>query len=124
MLQNVQMALDFLRFKKIKLVNIRAEDITDGSPKVRIENLSRAMMINFVYFFINSLHLVSSGPSFYISRWVLKYNAKKINSASWMLSKLIILRCLSTLKYIVQLLSEKTNIPSLHTICRKSGGGR
>lgn len=29
MLQNVQMALDFLRFKKIKLVNIRAEDIVD-----------------------------------------------------------------------------------------------
>lgn len=30
MLQNVQMALDFLRFKKIKLVNIRAEDIVDS----------------------------------------------------------------------------------------------
>jgi hypothetical protein len=43
MLQNVQMALDFLRFKKIKLVNIRAEDITDGSPKVRTENFPRAI---------------------------------------------------------------------------------
>ncbi|XP_037914668.1 dystonin isoform X45 [Hermetia illucens] len=36
MLQNVQMALDFLRFKKIKLVNIRAEDIVDGNPKLTL----------------------------------------------------------------------------------------
>jgi len=34
MLQNVQMALDFLRFRKIKLVNIRSEDITDGNAKL------------------------------------------------------------------------------------------
>ncbi|XP_017796312.1 PREDICTED: microtubule-actin cross-linking factor 1 [Habropoda laboriosa] len=36
MLQNVQMALDFLRFRKIKLVNIRAEDIVDGNPKLTL----------------------------------------------------------------------------------------
>ncbi|XP_058462231.1 dystonin isoform X42 [Malaya genurostris] len=36
MLQNAQMALDFLRFKKIKLVNIRAEDIVDGNPKLTL----------------------------------------------------------------------------------------
>nr|XP_049701447.1 dystonin isoform X43 [Helicoverpa armigera] len=36
MLQNVQMALDFLRYKKIKLVNIRAEDIVDGNPKLTL----------------------------------------------------------------------------------------
>ncbi|KAI5699740.1 hypothetical protein M8J75_007864 [Diaphorina citri] len=36
MLQNVQMALDFLRFKKIKLVNIRADDIVDGNPKLTL----------------------------------------------------------------------------------------
>ncbi|GLH06630.1 Alpha-actinin, sarcomeric [Gryllus bimaculatus] len=34
MLQNVQIALDFLRYRKIKLVNIRAEDIVDGNPKL------------------------------------------------------------------------------------------
>lgn len=36
MLQNVQMALDFLRYKKIKLVNIRAEDIVDSNPKLTL----------------------------------------------------------------------------------------
>lgn len=36
MLQNVQMALDFLRYKNIKLVNIRAEDIVDGNPKLTL----------------------------------------------------------------------------------------
>lgn len=36
MLQNGQMALDFLRYKKIKLVNIRAEDIVDGNPKLTL----------------------------------------------------------------------------------------
>ncbi|KRG05371.1 dystonin isoform X32 [Drosophila mojavensis] len=36
MLQNAQMALDFLRFKNIKLVNIRAEDIVDGNPKLTL----------------------------------------------------------------------------------------
>lgn len=36
MLQNGQTALDFLRYKKIKLVNIRAEDIVDGNPKLTL----------------------------------------------------------------------------------------
>ncbi|XP_055390501.1 dystonin isoform X30 [Condylostylus longicornis] len=36
MLQNAQMALDFLRYKRIKLVNIRAEDIVDGNPKLTL----------------------------------------------------------------------------------------
>ncbi|KAL0277318.1 UNVERIFIED_CONTAM: hypothetical protein PYX00_004653 [Menopon gallinae] len=36
MLHNVQTCLDFLRYKKIKLVNIRAEDIVDGNPKLTL----------------------------------------------------------------------------------------
>lgn len=36
MLQNVQMALDFLRYRKIKLVNIRSEDVVDGNHKYDI----------------------------------------------------------------------------------------
>ncbi|XP_043245138.1 dystonin-like isoform X38 [Amphibalanus amphitrite] len=35
-LQNVQVALDFLHFRKIKLVNIRPEDIVDGNPKLTL----------------------------------------------------------------------------------------
>ncbi|XP_042210424.1 microtubule-actin cross-linking factor 1-like isoform X40 [Homarus americanus] len=36
MLQNVQLTLDFLRYRKIKLVNIRCEDIVDGNPKLTL----------------------------------------------------------------------------------------
>ncbi|XP_046442953.1 dystonin-like isoform X8 [Daphnia pulex] len=36
MLQNVQTSLDYLRYRKIKLVNIRAEDIVDSNPKLTL----------------------------------------------------------------------------------------
>lgn len=60
MLQNAQMALDFLRYKKIKLVNIRAEDIVDGNPKLTLGliwtiilhfQVSRHAFISFISFF-------------------------------------------------------------------------
>ncbi|XP_062256096.1 plectin-like isoform X5 [Platichthys flesus] len=35
-LQNVQMALDFLRHRQVKLVNIRNDDIADGNPKLTL----------------------------------------------------------------------------------------
>ena len=34
MLQNVKTALNFLQLRKIKLVNIRPDDIVDGNPKL------------------------------------------------------------------------------------------
>lgn len=34
MLHNIDTVLNFLRFKRIKLVNIRSEDIVDGNPKL------------------------------------------------------------------------------------------
>jgi hypothetical protein len=36
MLQNSQIALNFLKFKKIKLVNIRPDDVVDGNPKLTL----------------------------------------------------------------------------------------
>jgi len=36
MLQNAQIALNFLKFKKIKLVNIRPDDVVDGNPKLTL----------------------------------------------------------------------------------------
>ncbi|XP_054153654.1 microtubule-actin cross-linking factor 1, isoforms 1/2/3/4-like isoform X7 [Oppia nitens] len=36
MLQNIQICLDFLKRRKIKLVNIRADDIVDGNPKLTL----------------------------------------------------------------------------------------
>lgn len=35
-LQNVQVALNFLRSRKIKVVNIRPDDIVDASPKLTL----------------------------------------------------------------------------------------
>ncbi|XP_078486580.1 microtubule-actin cross-linking factor 1 isoform X3 [Ciona intestinalis] len=35
-LQNVQIALDFLKGRKLRLVNIRNDDITDGNPKLTL----------------------------------------------------------------------------------------
>uniref|UniRef100_A0A671KRR7 Dystonin n=1 Tax=Sinocyclocheilus anshuiensis TaxID=1608454 RepID=A0A671KRR7_9TELE len=35
-LQNVQIALDFLKRRQVKLVNIRNDDITDGNPKLTL----------------------------------------------------------------------------------------
>ncbi|CAL8260213.1 unnamed protein product, partial [Boreogadus saida] len=35
-LQNVQIALDFLRLRQVKLVNIRNDDIADGNPKLTL----------------------------------------------------------------------------------------
>uniref|UniRef100_A0A4W5PI64 Dystonin n=1 Tax=Hucho hucho TaxID=62062 RepID=A0A4W5PI64_9TELE len=35
-LQNVQIALDFLKKRQVKLVNIRNDDITDGNPKLTL----------------------------------------------------------------------------------------
>jgi hypothetical protein len=35
-IQNVQIALDFLRVKGIKLVNIRSDEIVDGNPKLTL----------------------------------------------------------------------------------------
>ncbi|KTG03286.1 hypothetical protein cypCar_00021591 [Cyprinus carpio] len=35
-LQNVQIALDFLRRRQVKLVNIRNDDIADGNPKLTL----------------------------------------------------------------------------------------
>lgn len=33
-LQNIQIALNYIRFRKVKLVNIRPEDIVDGNRKL------------------------------------------------------------------------------------------
>nr|KAG5713981.1 hypothetical protein BaRGS_020309 [Batillaria attramentaria] len=35
-IQNVQIALDFLRLKGIRLVNIRSDEIVDGNPKLTL----------------------------------------------------------------------------------------
>ncbi|CDQ61337.1 unnamed protein product [Oncorhynchus mykiss] len=35
-LQNVQIALDYLKRRQVKLVNIRNDDITDGNPKLTL----------------------------------------------------------------------------------------
>lgn len=60
MLQNGQTALDFLRYKKIKLVNIRAEDIVDGNPKLTL-GLIWTIILHF-----QVSHFYNSSSSFFI----------------------------------------------------------
>ena len=53
-IQNVETALRFLRYKEIKLVNIRGEDIVDGNPKLTL-GLIWTIILHFQvgqYFFI------------------------------------------------------------------------
>lgn len=58
MIQNAQMALDFLRYKKIKLVNIRAEDIVDGNPKLTL-GLIWTIILHFqVCLFYIRIHII------------------------------------------------------------------
>lgn len=62
MLQNVEVALGFLRYKKIKLVNIRPEDIVDGNPKLTLGliwtiilhfqvSVNHLILLDFLFFF-------------------------------------------------------------------------
>ncbi|GFO21149.1 plectin-1 [Plakobranchus ocellatus] len=48
-IQNVQIALDFLRVKGIKIVNIRSDEIVDGNPKLTL-GLIWTIILHFQYF--------------------------------------------------------------------------
>lgn len=61
MLQNAQMALDFLRYKKIKLVNIRAEDIVDGNPKLTL-GLIWTIILHFQVSLVNYVRISCWSP--------------------------------------------------------------
>uniref|UniRef100_T1JMR1 Calponin-homology (CH) domain-containing protein n=1 Tax=Strigamia maritima TaxID=126957 RepID=T1JMR1_STRMM len=59
MLQNIQIALDFLKYRKIKLVNIRADDIVDGNPKLTL-GLIWTIILHFQDLFCSSEIVVST----------------------------------------------------------------
>ncbi|XP_042069129.1 plectin-like isoform X5 [Haplochromis burtoni] len=54
-LQNVQIALDFLKQRQVKLVNIRNDDITDGNPKLTLGLIWTIIL----HFQVCVLHLAS-----------------------------------------------------------------
>ena len=62
-LQNVRFALEFLNKRKVRLVNIRAEDIVDGNPKL-ILGLIWSIILHFQVsntlrvFLIPNYHLI------------------------------------------------------------------
>uniref|UniRef100_A0A4W3HHY9 Microtubule actin crosslinking factor 1 n=1 Tax=Callorhinchus milii TaxID=7868 RepID=A0A4W3HHY9_CALMI len=56
-LQNVQIALDFLKQRQVKLVNIRNDDITDGNPKLTLGLIWTIIL----HFQVMMQHLVGSG---------------------------------------------------------------
>jgi dystonin len=58
MLHNIDCALHFLRSKKIKLVNIRSEDIVDGNPKLTL-GLIWTIILHFQVCLINFLYILT-----------------------------------------------------------------
>ncbi|CAL8257405.1 unnamed protein product [Lota lota] len=53
-LQNVQIALDYLKRRQVKLVNIRNDDITDGNPKLTLGLIWTIIL----HFQISEIHVV------------------------------------------------------------------
>ena len=66
-IQNVETALRFLRYKEIKLVNIRGEDIVDGNPK-----LTLGLIWTIILHFQVSTNLSDIFPRFF--RPIFRYN--------------------------------------------------
>ena len=65
-IQNVETALRFLRYKEIKLVNIRGEDIVDGNPKLTL-GLIWTIILHFqvgLFLFILQLYSKFGGDIF------------------------------------------------------------
>jgi hypothetical protein len=62
-IQNVETALRFLRYKEIKLVNIRGEDIVDGNPKLTL-GLIWTIILHFQVRHLNHLNLAQLMKSF------------------------------------------------------------
>ncbi|CAL8372595.1 unnamed protein product [Boreogadus saida] len=67
-LQNVQIALDFLKQRQVKLVNIRNDDITDGNPK-----LTLGLIWTIILHFQVSLLLLIGREWFMAALWVLTH---------------------------------------------------
>lgn len=61
MLHNIDTALQFLHYKKIKLVNIRSEDIVDGNPK-----LTLGLIWTIILHFQVGLILLHTTHAFYV----------------------------------------------------------
>ncbi|KAJ8250311.1 hypothetical protein COCON_G00222330 [Conger conger] len=57
-LQNVQIALDYLKRRQVKLVNIRNDDITDGNPKLTL-GLIWTIILHFQEWDVSRLELQS-----------------------------------------------------------------
>ncbi|XP_042357950.1 dystonin isoform X5 [Plectropomus leopardus] len=53
-LQNVQIALDYLKRRQVKLVNIRNDDITDGNPKLTLGLIWTIIL----HFQISEIHVI------------------------------------------------------------------
>jgi dystonin len=67
MLDNVRIALRFLQCKNIKLVNIQAEDIVDGNPKLTLGLIWTIIL----HFQVCNLEFVKIEFSFSIFNWCI-----------------------------------------------------
>ena len=66
-IQNVETALRFLRYKEIKLVNIRGEDIVDGNPKLTL-GLIWTIILHFQVGFSFPIYRISDDHRTFESR--------------------------------------------------------
>ena len=77
-IQNVETALRFLRYKEIKLVNIRGEDIVDGNPKLTL-GLIWTIILHFQVG--PSLRIYSSSP--HVSSLKFLFSDFRVSKIPW-----------------------------------------
>lgn len=102
MLQNAQIALNFLKFKKIKLVNIRPDDVVDGNPKLTL-GLIWTIILHYQVRQLSFIHqslLLSSLKSF------------PVRFRSWLQSHSFVFQ------FIVEIHSHKSRLHSLRKFCQ------
>lgn len=84
-LQNNQIALNYIRFRKVKLVNIRPEDIVDGNQKLTL-GLIWTIILHFQVSFFFSL-------SNYLLPSDLFHTFSTIQSISTLMAKILLIIC-------------------------------
>ncbi|XP_043919283.1 dystonin isoform X2 [Protopterus annectens] len=71
-LQNVQIALDYLKKRQVKLVNIRNDDITDGNPKLTLGLIWTIIL----HFQISDIHVTGESEDMSAKERLLLWSAQ------------------------------------------------
>lgn len=94
-LQNIQIALNYIKFRKVKLVNIRPEDIVDGNQKLTLGLIWTIIL----HFQVSTKHCVLFYESARLSPVLLLLRFSQIYiiviSRSMILAQLILMKLLT-----------------------------